>query len=91
MAYSIMHGNIVLLFGVWSLSKCSTKTDIVYSSILEKRLINNVSSNNNGDDEHIILFDPETLKIKVKNNFIISKEQLAVELDLEDTQPNVIK
>jgi len=79
-AITMVDKNMVLLFGDWSLSQCSIKPNTMYSRTLEKRLIN--EDLKSGNDEHLILFDPETIKITVKNNLIVSKKELATELDL---------
>lgn len=81
-AITMVDENMVLLFGDWSLSQCSIKPNTMYSRILEKRLMN--EDLKSGNDEHLILFDPETLKITVENNLIVSKKELATELDLQE-------
>jgi len=81
-AVTMVDENVVLLFGDWSLNQCSKKPNSLYSKILERRLIKEELTS--GNNEHLILFDPEILKITVQNNLIVSRKELATELNLHE-------
>lgn len=77
-AFSMIDGHLILLFGLGDIISCKKN---MYSRYIKKHLINDDSWTSKNKRIRIS-FDPEILKITVKNNMIIAKEELSKQLDL---------
>lgn len=84
-AFSRINGHIVLIYGLQNIGKLSNKSYHLCSQEFQKFLIDDyLEQNKTKDGDTLNLFDPEILKIMVKNNSIVARKELSKELDLKN-------